>query len=1261
MKREMTKQLNYWLLLVAMAVLPLQAWGATSTGYVKVYNTITTMWKSVTIYTDTSKGIVTVYCGSSIGVSAGTVDLTCIKTNYDGTGDDIMINALANGCFKNSTVTDIKLPNTLEYIYQEAFLNCTGLQSITLPATLKEIGDYAFKGCTSLTAIAMPAGVTTLGLGAFMGCTSLASVTWPASLTSMDTNVFEGCTSLTTVTLPTPSVVKTVPDNTFKGCTNLTTVTIPEGYTKLGASCFYECSRLKNVTLPSTMEEIGSYAFYSCKELPAAELDHMPYLTTIGNYAYQDCTALASIKLPASLTSMKASFRNCTSLAAVTVPASVKTIDGTFGGCTALENVVLAEGLESITGEAFSRTKLSTIDLPSTVKEVGKGAFYSCQSLTGLELPAGLTTIGNQAFMFCSKLAGITVPEQVTSIGKSAFSHSGLKDITILGCLANGTTETMGDSICKECPDLETVTIGAGVVRVGKYAFYKCPKLKTLNVAAGVQTIDQYAFSDCTSLQDVIMPETDYYLTIGNYAFQNTTAVETVQLPKVNLGSYAFMGCGVTNLELGDVKFVTQLGSSTSASTSCFSKCLRIEEVTVPGAMGSSMFNGCTSLKTVHLSNSLTEIPMYAFAGCTSLTDINIPAGMKTYGNSAFANCSALTEIPLSAGVSNFGERVFEGCTGLTELNVPDQVTSIGMMAFARCTNVTVANVPTIGYMGFDGCTSLTEAMVRGSVDDRAFHDCPALNKVTITAGTVMKHAFYIQDGEWNTTEADIRFEVILAEGVTRIADYAFENCPYITEITIPSTVTEWGIGPFTNCKNLTAVTIRSKNAGGFSNLPNLTTVTLEEGVELVGGFSKCTGLTEIDIPASVTTVDSYAFQYCENLAQVNIANGSQLQTIGNFAFEGCTSLQAIAVPATVTSIGGNAFNMCENLTTADIKGAETIGSRAFAKCYKLAELTLPEGLKTIEASAFLSCTSLTTVDLPASLQTILEGGFNGCSSLAAVNIPMKGALQSIGKDAFNGCTALKAFTLPKKNGSTILGQDAFKYCTSLERFTVFNPEPWYSYNAFDHSYIQTHTTLYVPYGCAEAFNTDEWQYFKERIEMAKEQLPIDEDNFPDEKLRGYLLAQDYGDDAMLSDEEISGLTLLNVSGQGIKSMQGVGFLTFLTVLDVHGNPIDGEALNNLIKELPVCTLETPNVLRVADKTYEGEGCEVNATHVYAASMKGWTIQVTDDGTSWRDYDDAPATSGAPAGLRGDVNGDGKVTITDAVTVVNIILSGETE
>ena len=92
--------------------------------------------------------------------------------------------------------------------------------------------------------------------------------------------------------------------------------------------------------------------------------------------------------------------------------------------------------------------------------------------------------------------------------------------------------------------------------------------------------------------------------------------------------------------------------------------------------------------------------------------------------------------------------------------------------------------------------------------------------------------------------------------------------------------------------------------------------------------------------------------------------------------------------------------------------------------------------------------------------------------------------------------------------------------------------------------------------------------------------------------------------------------------------------------------------MNSLIKELTVCTSETPNILVTVDKNYEGQGVECNDMHVYAAQQKGWKIQYADGS----DMTDAPAGTGGATGVKGDVTGDGVVDIADAVHIVNFIV-----
>ena len=100
----------------------------------------------------------------------------------------------------------------------------------------KESIDSAFKGCSSLTAIKIPDSVTSIGRSAFEGCSSLTSITIPDGVTSIGDSAFSGCSSLTSITIP--DSVTSIDYSAFSGCSSLTSVTIPDSVTSIGDSAF---------------------------------------------------------------------------------------------------------------------------------------------------------------------------------------------------------------------------------------------------------------------------------------------------------------------------------------------------------------------------------------------------------------------------------------------------------------------------------------------------------------------------------------------------------------------------------------------------------------------------------------------------------------------------------------------------------------------------------------------------------------------------------------------------------------------------------------------------------------------------------------------------------------------------------------------------------------------------------------------------------------------------------------------------------------
>ncbi len=97
------------------------------------------------------------------------------------------------------TDTSFTIPNSVTYIEEYAFYNCSSLTSVTIPNSVTEIGDYAFGECMGLTSVTIPNSVTYIRFGTFSRCTNLISIVIPNSVTSIGSSAFEGCSSLETV------------------------------------------------------------------------------------------------------------------------------------------------------------------------------------------------------------------------------------------------------------------------------------------------------------------------------------------------------------------------------------------------------------------------------------------------------------------------------------------------------------------------------------------------------------------------------------------------------------------------------------------------------------------------------------------------------------------------------------------------------------------------------------------------------------------------------------------------------------------------------------------------------------------------------------------------------------------------------------------------------------------------------------------------------------------------------------------------------
>ncbi len=224
-----------------------------------------------------------------------------------------------------------------------AFYECKKLTSINIPNSVTSIGEKAFYDCKALTSITIPNSVTEIGNRAFYDCDALESITIPNSVTEIGEAAFIRCSALTSITIP--NSVTSIGKWAFSDCDALESITIPNSVTSIGENAFEWCKALESVTIPDSVTEIGWGAFYSCSALESfygkfASEDNRCLIIdgTLHSFAP---AGLTTYTIPNSVTSIgEYAFGNCSALTSVTIPNSVTEIGyGAFIWCSALKKV----------------------------------------------------------------------------------------------------------------------------------------------------------------------------------------------------------------------------------------------------------------------------------------------------------------------------------------------------------------------------------------------------------------------------------------------------------------------------------------------------------------------------------------------------------------------------------------------------------------------------------------------------------------------------------------------------------------------------------------------------------------------------------------------------------------------------------------------------------------------------------------------------------------------------------------------------------
>lgn len=1009
-------------------------------------------------------------------------------------GEDGKITLICHSFPKNKNVT---IKEGISVIGANAFRR-SHITEIALPTSLEEIGKGAFSDC-ELKEVCFPEGLKRIASEAFMNCSKLKAVNLPASLEDFADYMFpDSCEVKVSEESPYLKLKDGILYNSDFTKAYLATKEIhnkdcilPDSVTDIGR--IFAEKKVKRLVLGSGLTTIRKGAFERTQvtvlEIPET-VSHIEEdaFSTIHNVAYgeksknfmQKICVVAGSYAESHVKELMKSDKNIVALVykedeknktlanwSYTIENGEATIHAYFGKS---KKIVIPDNIKGVPVTELGVTALSklehaeSIQIPSSVKKIGTGAFFQCTTIEELVLPASLQVIEDGAFANCKALKSIVIPEGVTE----------LKEETFFGCESLASID-LPDSLMKI--DEHWLSAPAYTFMTAQKAWKETNTSMPLNISLTKGSYSDTFLVDykenyqkkqkdghhipiLLSYKDVIL-ESDAE-TNGNVSMENMESQNALE--EALLSAYF----EYQKVEESDIKHYGAVEGT-----------WKITEIKAPDE------NGVVKLPEKIDGVDVTLLGIYGYVGSSDkpIRKLIIPKTVTaTYDMEYWPDIKEEIvvdkENPVwssdgSSILSKDGTKLLCMCVKQkTSYTIPDGVKEIGYRAFkwSKVEELTIPDsVVKVSGNAFDYCDRLKTIIGGNGITEyerSSFSETPwySESKVLILGKTLLR--FHEQTDH-----------AMIPEGIEVIGPSAFRNewgtDGMLEKVTLPSTIKVIGASAFSGRKSIKHIHLpeglETIEESAFAGCTSLTTMILPETVKKIGTevFYNCSGLKTVRLPKTFlgkkteaffdktyqeNTISAKLFYGCQNLKQIEIPNG--ITTIGAKAFGECYALEEIQLPDSIVEIADEAFAVCANLKQMYLpKQVSVLGKQVFPTGHngwknipsQFKEILVSEGnetycvkegiLFTKDETKLVACPCAyisSEYVIPDGVTEILPYAFKECNSIAKLVFPS--SVKKIGTKACSLMENLKEVVLPSE--LEVLEDDTFSYCGDLKTIT---------------------------------------------------------------------------------------------------------------------------------------------------------------------------------------------------------------------------------